>query len=54
MSQPAWQKAQTDEDIREFIAEGSPRNKKMKPYKEKLTSEQIDSLVKYIRTLKQG
>jgi cytochrome c553 len=54
MSQPAWQKAETDEDIREFIAEGSSRNKKMKPYKEKLTPQQIDSLVAYIRTLKKG
>jgi mono/diheme cytochrome c family protein len=53
MSQPAWQKAQTDGQIREMIAEGSPRNKKMKPFKDKLTPEQIDSLVKYIRTFKQ-
>jgi cytochrome c6 len=54
MSQPAWQQAQTDADIREFITEGSPRNKKMKPYKDKLTPQQIDSLVAYIRTLKKG
>ena len=54
MSQPAWQQAQTDDDIREFISEGSPRNKKMKPYKDKLTPEQINSLVAYIRTLKKG
>lgn len=53
MSQPAWQKAQTDADIREVITEGSSRNKKMKPFKEKLTPEQIDSLVKYVRTFKQ-
>lgn len=52
LTQPAWQKAQTDADIRETISEGSPRNAKMKPYKEKLTSQQIDSLVGYIRTLK--
>jgi mono/diheme cytochrome c family protein len=52
LTQPAWQKAQTDADIRETIAEGSPRNTKMKPYKDKLTSQQIDSLVGYIRTLK--
>lgn len=54
MSQPAWQKAQTDDDIREVITEGSSRNKKMKPYKEKLTPQQIDSLVGYIRTFKKG
>ncbi len=52
MSQPAWQKAQSNEDIREVIAEGSSRNKRMKPYKEKLTPQQIDSLVAYIRTFK--
>jgi cytochrome c553 len=54
MSQPAWQQSETDEEIREMISEGSSRNKKMKPYKEKLTPEQIDSLVAYIRTLKKG
>ncbi|HEX8823185.1 MAG TPA: cytochrome c [Archangium sp.] len=54
MSQPAWQAAQTDADIREFIAEGSSRNRKMKAYKDKLTPQQIDSLVAYIRTLKKG
>ncbi len=52
MTQPAWQKAETDADIREYIADGSPRNRKMKAYKDKLTPEQIDSLVAYIRTLK--
>ena len=45
MSQPAWQQAQTDADIREFIVDGSPRNKKMKAYKDKLTPQQIDALV---------
>lgn len=54
MTQPAWQKAQDDSDIREAIAEGSSRNKKMKPYKDKLTPEQINSLVGFIRGLKKG
>jgi mono/diheme cytochrome c family protein len=54
MSQPAWQQAQTNEDIREAIADGSPRNKKMKAYKDKLTPQQIDALVAYIRTFKKG
>ncbi|HYO53845.1 cytochrome c [Archangium sp.] len=54
MSQPAWQKARADDDIRAVIAEGSSRNKKMKPYKEKLTPQQIDSLVAYIRAFKKG
>ncbi|AGC42418.1 cytochrome c family protein [Myxococcus stipitatus DSM 14675] len=52
MSQPAWQAAVTDTDIRQMIADGSPRNTKMKPFKEKLTAAQIDALVGYIRTLK--
>ncbi len=52
LTQPAWQKAQTDADIRVVIADGSPRNKKMKPYKDKLTPQEIESLVGYIRTLK--
>ena len=52
MSQPAWQQAQTDADIREMIADGSPRNRKMKPYKDKLSPQQIDALVGYIRTMK--
>jgi mono/diheme cytochrome c family protein len=51
MSMPAWQKKRTDAELRQVISEGSPRNKKMKPYKSKLTSEQIDSLVTYIRSL---
>ena len=54
MSQPAWQQSQTDEDIRKAIAEGSPRNKKMKAYKDKLTPQQIDALVAYIRAMKKG
>ncbi|HYO68293.1 MAG TPA: cytochrome c [Archangium sp.] len=54
MSQPAWQQAQTDADIREAIADGSPRNKKMKAYKDKLTPQQIDALVAYIRGMKKG
>jgi mono/diheme cytochrome c family protein len=54
ISQEAWQKAETDADIRQVISEGSTKNKKMKPFKEKLTPQQIDSLVAYIRTLKKA
>ena len=54
MSQPEWQQKRTDDQIREVISEGSSRDKKMKPYKDKLTPEQIDSLVHYIRTFKKG
>jgi mono/diheme cytochrome c family protein len=52
LTQAAWQKAQKDADIREMIAEGSPRNKKMRAFKDKLTPQQIDALVGYIRALK--
>jgi mono/diheme cytochrome c family protein len=47
-----WQKSHSDEKIRAVIAEGSKDNTKMKAFKDKLTPEQIDALVKYIRTLK--
>jgi cytochrome c553 len=52
MTAADWQKNHSDEKIREYISEGSKENPKMKPFKDKLTPEQIDSLVKYIRTLK--
>ena len=52
MSTPDWQKAHTDADIKKIIAEGSTKNTKMKAYKDKLTPEQIDALVAYVRTLK--
>ncbi|MCY1036356.1 cytochrome c [Corallococcus sp. BB11-1] len=52
MSQAAWQKAQTDAALRDVIANGSSRNTKMKGYKDRLTPEQMDALVRYIRTLK--
>ncbi|MFP2908795.1 c-type cytochrome [Pyxidicoccus sp. 3LFB2] len=52
LSQPAWQKAESDADIRKVIAEGSPSNSKMKSYKDRLTPAQIDALVGYIRTMK--
>lgn len=51
MSDPAWQKKNSDEEIRKVIAEGSSDNKKMKPFKDKLSAEEIDSLVKYVRSL---
>ncbi|WP_426757100.1 c-type cytochrome [Myxococcus sp. Y35] len=52
MSRPDWQQARTDADIRKVIADGDPRNSKMKPFKDKLTPAQIDALVGLIRTLK--
>ena len=52
MTQADWQKNHSDEKIRDAIVNGSKDNPKMKPFKDKLTPEQIDALVKYIRTLK--
>ncbi|MDY7227074.1 c-type cytochrome [Hyalangium rubrum] len=49
MTSATWHKNHSDEKIREYIAEGSKKNPKMKPFKDKLTPEQIDSLVKHIR-----
>jgi cytochrome c6 len=44
-----WQKRHSDEKIKDYITNGSKENPKMKPFKDKLTPEQIDGLVKYIR-----
>jgi len=44
-----WQETFTDADIKQIITDGSMANEKMKPFKEKLTGQEIDALVKYIR-----
>ncbi|MFY0584201.1 c-type cytochrome [Cystobacter fuscus] len=54
LSLPSWQKSWTDAQIREVIAEGSRDNKKMKAYKDKLTPQQIDALVAYVRGFQKG
>ncbi|MFL5350949.1 MAG: c-type cytochrome [Hyalangium sp.] len=46
-----FQKKHSDADIKEVITNGSKENAKMKGFKDKLTPEQIDGLVKYIRGL---
>lgn len=51
LSLPEWQKNHSDEKIRDVIAHGSKDNAKMKAFKDKLTPEQIDALVKYVRGL---
>lgn len=51
LTDPGWQKRHSDEKIRNVIMNGSKKNPKMKPYKDKLTPEQIDLLVKHVRTL---
>jgi cytochrome c553 len=52
MSAAAWQKNHTDAQINDYITNGSKENTKMKAFKDKLTPEQIDGLVKYIRAMK--
>ena len=47
----SWQARMTDAKIRGAIENGVPKTK-MKAYKEKLSPEQIDALVAYVRSLK--
>lgn len=56
MTSAAFQKDLTDDKIKKTIADGLTREKngvkqEMKPLKDKLTPEQIDALVKYVRGL---
>src|SRR5262249_1041030 len=56
MTSAAFQKELTDEKIKQTIENGLSREKngvkqEMKPLKDKLTPEQIDALVKYVRGL---
>lgn len=51
LTDAGWQKRHSDEKIRDYIANGSKENPKMKPFKDKLTPEQIDALVKHVRSL---
>lgn len=51
LSASQWQSKHSDKQIRESIADGIP-DTKMKGFKDKLEPEQIDSLVKYVRSLK--
>ena len=48
---PQWQQKHSDHVIRTTITEGSRENEKMKPFKDKLSPEEIASLVKYVRAL---
>ncbi|MBN8469767.1 cytochrome c [Corallococcus exiguus] len=52
MSRASWQKRESDAELRKVIANGSSHNPKMKAYKDRLTPEQMDALVGYIRTFK--
>jgi mono/diheme cytochrome c family protein len=52
ISTAEWNGKHTDADIKKVIEEGSTENKKMKPFKDKLSAGEIDSLVTYVRGLK--
>lgn len=52
MTMADWKKNHPAEKIRTAIAEGSKNNTKMKAFKDKLTPEQIDALVKHVQSLK--
>ncbi len=47
---PEWQKKTTDEQIRKAILEGR-KGTLMRSYEKELTPEQIDALIKHIRSL---
>jgi cytochrome c553 len=52
MTVDAWQSEWTDEKMRKIINEGSKDNAKMKPFKSKLSADEIDGLIKHIRSFK--
>ena len=57
MTTAAWQSKHTDESIKKAILEGTKKEeggvkKEMDPYKDELKPEQVDALVKHIRSLK--
>lgn len=52
MTTAEWQTEWTDEKMKTIILEGSKDNKKMKPFKGKLTDQQVDDLIKHIRGFK--
>lgn len=50
LNDEAWQKANSDEAVAKAISDGVPA-KNMPAYKDKLTAEEIASVVKHIRSL---
>ena len=54
MRDPAWHADFSDEEIRKVVTDGSVDNKKMKAFKEKLSPEEIQGLVHYIRGFRSG
>ena len=50
LNDPGWQKDRSDDYIRNVVSEGS-EGTVMKAFKKLLTPEQIDAVVKHVRTL---
>jgi cytochrome c oxidase cbb3-type subunit 3 len=53
LSDPAWQKGASDDEIRKVITEGS-EGTLMRSFKKELSKEEIASLVTFVRTLKRN
>lgn len=51
MTTAKWQEKHDDEKIKKGINEGVPKTK-MKAFKDKLSAEEVDAIIKHIRTLK--
>lgn len=49
-----WQTQHPDDAIRNTIRNGSPQNKVMKSYKDRLGADEIDALVRYLRAFKKA
>jgi cytochrome c553 len=52
MTAADWQSTWTDEKMKKIILDGSKDNNKMKPFKGKISDEDIDGLIKHIRSFK--
>ena len=48
----AWQKQFADPDIRQVVYDGSASNPKMKSFAQRLSAEELDAVVRFIRGLK--
>jgi len=49
MTDPAWQRAHTDEIIKLTVHEGS-KSKKMPPFGEVYSNEQLDAIIRHVRS----
>jgi len=49
MTVAAWKTEWTDDKMKKIILDGSKDNKKMKPFKDKLSAEEVDGLISMIK-----